>query len=65
MEEANFTGEQEQIFRLLNSDELYDVGIMHKLGLSNRRYYKIKSVVISKVERIAREKGFIEAFNLR
>ena len=65
MEEANFTSEQEQIFRLLNSDELYDAGIMHRLGLSNRRYYKIKSVVLGKVERIAREKGFIEAFNLR
>lgn len=65
LDEGNFSQEQEQVFRLLNKDELFDIGIMQKLGLSNRHYYDVKSVVMSKIERIATEKGFINSIYRR
>lgn len=61
LDQGNFTEEQERIFNLLNKDDLFDFGIMQKLGLSNRRYYDVKAVVLAKVERIARENGFIDS----
>ena len=63
--DGNFSAEQENIFRLLNKDELFDVGIMSRLGLSNRHYYDVKAVVLAKVERIAQERGFISSIYRR
>lgn len=65
LDEGNFSDEQEQVFHLLNRDELLDIGIMQRLGLSNRRYYDVKAVVLSKVERIAQENGFINSIYRR
>lgn len=65
LDDGNFSAEQEQVFRLLNKDELFDVGIMTRLGLSNRHYYDVKSVVLAKVERIAIERGFISSLYRR
>lgn len=60
-DDANFTDEQMEVFKQLNKDQYYDVAIMTMLQLSPRRYYEVKSIVVDKVERIAREKGFIDA----
>ena len=65
LDEGNFSDEQEQVFHLLNRDELLDIGIMQRLGLSNRRYYDVKAVVLSKVERIAQENGCINSIYRR
>lgn len=59
--EANFTAEQNKMYDLLNLDVHTDAGIMLVMGLSPRRYYKIKKIVCDKTDRIAREKGFISA----
>ena len=56
--EANFTELQLKIFEELNRDEIYDVGIMTKLGLSQREYYEIKKIVVDKVIRLANELGY-------
>ena len=61
IEEANFTDDQLKVFRELNKDQLYDFAIMTALNMSTRHYYDVKAVVIDKVERIAREKCFIDA----
>lgn len=52
---ANFTDEQAAIFDALNLGRYYDAGIMHALGISNRRYYDLKKIVIHKVERLMRD----------
>ena len=65
LEDGNFTKEQEQILLLLDKDELFDVGIMSKLGLSKDHYYDVKGVVLSKIERIATERGFISSIYRR
>lgn len=65
LEEGNFTKEQEQILLLLDKDELFDVGIMSKLGLSKDHYYDVNGVVLSKIERIATERGFISSIYRR
>ena len=52
---ANFTADQEAVFDKLNEDKCYDVGIMNTLGMSNRRYYDVKKVVLRKIDKIARE----------
>lgn len=52
---ANFTEDQEAVFDMLNQDKYYDVGIMNTLGMSNRRYYDVKKVVLKKVDRISKE----------
>lgn len=59
--EANFTAEQNKMYDLLNLDVHTDAGIMLVMGLSPRRYYKIKKIVCDKTDRIARENGFISA----
>jgi hypothetical protein len=56
--EANFTELQLKIFEELNRDEVYDVGIMTKLGLSQREYYEVKKITVDKVIRIALELGY-------
>ena len=63
IEDANFTEEQRMIFLALNKDNQYDYGIMLEIGISGRRYYKLKKIVIQKVERIARQFGFESAIN--
>lgn len=56
--EANFTPMQLRIYEELNRDEVYDVGIMTNLGLSQREYYEIKKIVVDKVKRLAPVLGF-------
>lgn len=60
-ENANFTEDQRRVFVELNKDRYYDVAIMSMLQISPRRYYEIKAIVVDKVDRIARENGFIDA----
>jgi hypothetical protein len=55
---ANFTELQAKIYEELNRDEVYDVGIMTKLGLSQREYYEVKKITVDKVIRIALELGY-------
>ena len=59
--EANFTSEQNRMYDLLNLDVHTDAGIMLAMGLSPRRYYKIKKIVCDKTDRIAQEKGLKSA----
>ena len=65
LESANFTDEQRELFERLNKDQYYDVALMSQMNLSSRRYYDLKSTVIDKVERIARESGFLDAIMKR
>lgn len=55
---ANFTEEQSAVFEQLNSDKYIDIGIMNALGMSNRRYYDVKKVVMKKIDRISKEFHF-------
>ena len=55
---ANFTELQAKIYEELHRDEVYDVGIMTKLGLSQREYYEVKKITVDKVIRIALELGY-------
>lgn len=55
---ANFTEEQAAVFDKLNEDKYIDVGIMNTLGMSNRRYYDVKKVVMKKIDRISKEFHF-------
>jgi hypothetical protein len=48
--EANFSEDQLHIFELLNRDSLLDDGIMLKLGMPEKRYYREKRAVIEKVK---------------
>ena len=59
IDEANFSEDQLRLFQELNKDRFYDFAIMTDLNMSPRRYYDTKAVVIDKVERIARENGFL------
>ena len=61
--EANFTSEQNRMYDLLNLDVHTDAGIMLAMGLSPRRYYKIKKIVCDKTDRIAQENGLKSAIN--
>ena len=65
VEEANFTEDQQKIFAALNKDSQYDYAIMMDIGISGRRYYKLKKIVMEKVERIAQQMGYIHAINSR
>jgi hypothetical protein len=58
---ANFSHDQEEIFKELNKDTLYDIGIMQKLGIPERRYYSTKRTTIEKTERILEEFGWYHA----
>lgn len=55
---ANFTEEQAAVFDKLNEDKYIDMGIMNTLGMSNRRYYDVKKVVLKKIDRISKEFQF-------
>jgi hypothetical protein len=55
---ANFTEEQAAVFDKLNEDKYIDIGIMNTLGMSNRRYYDVKKVVMKKIDRISKEFHF-------
>ena len=55
---ANFTEEQAAVFDKLNEDKYIDMGIMNTLGMSNRRYYDVKKVVLKKIDRISKEFHF-------
>jgi hypothetical protein len=55
---ANFTEEQAAVFEKLNEDKYIDMGIMNTLGMSNRRYYDVKKVVLKKIDRISKEFHF-------
>lgn len=56
--EANFTPKQLSIYEELNRDEIYDQGIMMKLGMPSREYYELKKITVDKVVRIALELGY-------
>lgn len=58
---ANFSHDQEAIFNELNKDTLYDIGVMMKLGIPERRYYETKRTTIDKTERILQELGYFHA----
>ena len=60
---ANFSHDQEAIFNELNNDTLYDIGVMMKLGIPERRYYETKRTTIDKTERILQELGYFHALN--
>lgn len=55
---ANFTEEQSAVFEQLNNEKYIDIGIMNALGMSNRRYYDVKKVVMKKIDRISKEFDF-------
>lgn len=58
---ANFTPDQAMIFKEMNTDLLYDIGIMAKLGIPPRRYYDTKRITVDKTERILKELGYNHA----
>ena len=58
LQEANFSEDQERVFRALNRDTCYDYGIMNELGMSSHRYYYVKKIVIDKCVRIATANGY-------
>jgi hypothetical protein len=58
---ANFTQDQAMIFKEMNTDLLYDIGIMAKLGIPPRRYYDTKRITVDKTERILKELGYNHA----
>ena len=60
---ANFTHDQAEIFKELNKDTLYDIGVMARLGIPARRYYETKKTTVDKCERILQEFGYIHAIN--
>lgn len=64
-EEANFTIDQEKIFRAMNADTHYDFAVMSDLGLSPRKYYELKSIVVEKCVRISIQLGLYDAIKLK
>lgn len=58
---ANFTQDQAMIFKEMNTDLLYDIGIMAKLGIPPRRYYDTKRITVDKTERVLKELGYNHA----
>lgn len=64
IEAANFTHDQELIFKELNADVLYDIGIMTKFGIPPRRYYDTKRITVDKTERVLKELGYNHAIKV-
>lgn len=60
---ANFSTEQAAIFEELNRDDLYDIGVIMKLGIPAHKYYKLKGITVDKCERIVTELGYLHALN--
>lgn len=54
---ANFSSDQEAIFRALNTDDKYDYAIINDLCMCERKYYKLKKIVMQKTARILQEMG--------
>ena len=61
---ANFTPDQAMIFKEMNTDLLYDIGIMAKLGIPPRRYYDTKRITVDKTERVLIELGYNHAIKM-
>lgn len=55
---ANFNKEQTEIFFQLNYDTFYDYAIYNNMGISSRRYYSEKKIVLDKCDRIAQQLGY-------
>lgn len=55
---ANFNKEQTEIFLQLNYDAFYDYAIYNNMGISSRRYYNEKKIVLDKCDRIAQQLGY-------
>ena len=60
---ANFSTEQAAIFEELNRDDLYDIGVIMKLGIPAHKYYKLKGITVDKCERIVTDLGYLHALN--
>lgn len=60
---ANFSIEQAAIFEELNRDDLYDIGVIMKLGIPAHKYYKLKGITVDKCERIVTDLGYLHALN--
>lgn len=60
---ANFSTEQAAIFEELNRDDLYDIGVIMKLGIPAHKYYKLKGITVDKCEKIVTDLGYLHALN--
>lgn len=49
---AHFTRQQKTIFRLLCSGEYTDAGVAMEAGMSLSSYYRIKTIIINKIEKL-------------
>lgn len=49
---AHFTRQQKTIFRLLCSGEYTDAGVAKQAGMSLSAYYRIKTIIIEKIEKL-------------
>lgn len=49
---AHFTRQQKTIFRLLCSGEYTDAGVAMEAGMSLSAYYRIKTIIIEKIEKL-------------
>lgn len=49
---AHFTRQQKTIFRLLCSGEYTDAGVAMQAGMSLSSYYRIKTIIIEKIEKL-------------
>jgi hypothetical protein len=60
---ANFSTEQAEIFEELNRDDLYDFAIMTKLGIPEKKYYKLKGITVNKCEKVLIDLGYLHALS--
>lgn len=49
---AHFTRQQKTVFRLLCSGEYTDAGVAMEAGMSLSSYYRIKTIIIEKIEKL-------------
>lgn len=49
---AHFTRQQKAIFRLLCSGEYTDAGVAVQAGMSLSSYYRTKTIIIEKIEKL-------------
>ena len=49
---AHFTRQQKTIFRLLCSGEYTDAGVSMQAGMSLSSYYRVKTIIIDKIEKL-------------
>ena len=50
--QAHFTRKQKTVFRLLCSGEYTDAGVAIQAGMSLSSYYRIKTIIIEKIEKL-------------